>query len=224
MNERFGPFLHSSLPTLQMLHVLTKVLAQGAFEPLGWRPLNILQDSPPMPTSQEMHKIVATRPMVQAKLFLHLDAISHQNLVCTRRVFLGRQKLDPCRKWSNEPAVEDDFASSGDLGVSGLVCLTLKALEAQGRGFAHGHENHHSEPRVKAIDIIQLFLGCNDLGAAEHTHNKEQMLNAWMDAHRKACLSDAATKQFDSAVESARQFGCTEQREVFTAEEKSAAD
>ena len=173
-----------------------------------------------MPTSQEMHKIVATRPMVQAKLFIHLDAISHQNLVCTRRAFLGRQKLDPSHKWSDEPAVEDDFASSGDLGVSSLVRLTIKALEAQGRGFAHGHEKHHSEPRVKAIDIIQLFLGCSDSGAAEHMHVKEQMLSAWMDAHRRACLSDAATKQFDSAVESARQFGCTELREVFTAEEK----
>ena len=68
-----------------------------------------------MPTSQEMHRIVATRPMVQAKLFLHLDAISHQNLVCTRRVFLGRQKLGPCFKWHKESAVEDDFASTGDL-------------------------------------------------------------------------------------------------------------
>ena len=49
-------------------NVLTQVLAQGAFEPLGRRPLNILQDSPPMPTSQEMHKIVAARLMVQANL------------------------------------------------------------------------------------------------------------------------------------------------------------
>ena len=78
MNERVGPF--AALFTANFAdtyHVLTQVLAQGAFEPLGWRPLNLLQDAPPMPTSQEMHKIVATRPMVQAKWFLHLDAISH---------------------------------------------------------------------------------------------------------------------------------------------------
>ena len=43
---------------------------------------------------------------------------------------------------------------------------------------------------------------------------------AWMDAHRQACLRDAATKQYDSAVESARQFGCPDLKEVFTAEEK----
>ena len=117
MNERFGPF--SSFFTTNFAdtyHVLTQVIAQGAFEPLGRRPLNILQDSPPMPTSQEMHKIVATRPMVQANLFLFLDAITHQNLVCARRVFLGRQKYDTCSRWFDEPPVGDDFASTGDSG------------------------------------------------------------------------------------------------------------
>ena len=173
-----------------------------------------------MPTSSEMHKIVAARPMVQAELFLHFDAISHRVLVCARMIILGRQKMDLCSRWAGEPVVENDFASTGDLGVSGLVRLTIKALEAQSRGFAHGHEKHHSEPRTKAIDLIQLFLGCSDSGAAEHGPSKEEKLNAWMDAHRKACLGDAATKQFDSAVESARQFGCTELREVFTADEK----
>ena len=97
MSDRFGPF--SAFFTTNFAdtyHALTQVLAQGAFEPLGWRPLNILQDSPPMPTSQEMHKIVATRPMVQANLFLLLDAITHQNLLCVRRSFLGKWKYDPC--------------------------------------------------------------------------------------------------------------------------------
>ena len=63
MNERFGPF--SAFFTTNFAdtyHVLTQVLAQGAFEPLGMRPLNILRDAPLMPTSREMHKIVATRP------------------------------------------------------------------------------------------------------------------------------------------------------------------
>ena len=103
MNDRFGPF--STFFTTNFAdtyHVLTQVLAQGAFEPLGRRPLNILQDSPPMPTSQEMHKIVAARPMVQANLFLFLDAITHQHLLCARRVFLGRRKYDPCWRWARD--------------------------------------------------------------------------------------------------------------------------
>ena len=126
-----------------------------------------------MPTSEEMHKIVATRPMVQANLFLFLDAISHQNLVCARRVFLGKRKYDPCYRWANEPLVEDDFSSTGDLGISAFLRALIKVLEAQGRGFAHGHEKGHSEPRTKAIDLIALFLGdeCQASGAAERNED-----------------------------------------------------
>ena len=108
--------------------------------------------------------------------------------------------------------------------MSAFARLVIREPEAQGRGFAHGHEKNHIEPRVKASVIIQLLLGCSGSGDVQPGHSKEDILNVWMDALRRACLSDAATKQFASAVESARQFGCTEQREVFTAEEKSAAD
>ena len=45
-------------------------------------------------------------------------------------------------------------------------------------------------------------------------------MTAWKNAHRKASLQDAATKQYDSAIESAKQFGCPDLPEVFTAEEK----
>ena len=97
------------------------------------------------------------------------------------------------------PPVEDDFASNGDFGVAGLLRSLIKALGAQGRGFAHGHEKLHNEPRTKAIDIIQLFLGGREgSGAADHIAAETH--TAWMDAHRKACLRDAATKQYDSAV------------------------
>ena len=107
--------------------------------------------------------------------------------------------------------------------MAALVRALIKALEAQGRGFAHGHEKHHSEPRTKAIDVIQLFLGCRRAGVAEHgqdsseadhghgsgaaEHVAEEKLTAWMHAHRKASLQDAGTKQYDSAVESAKQSG-----------------
>ena len=214
MNTSFGPF--SSFFTCNFAdtyHVLTKVLSQGAFEPLGSRPLNILQDSPPMPTSQEMHKIVAKQPMVQANLFLLLDALTHQHILCARTVFLGKQKYDPTSRWQNEPYCEDDFSSSGDLGIAGLIHAVLKALEAQGRGFAHGHEKTHSEPMTKAIDLVMLFDGRKD-------DQLESSLKAWMAKHREACLKDAVSKQYDSAVESARQFGCDDLKEVFTEEER----
>jgi hypothetical protein len=195
MNERFGSFAAFFTTNFaDTYHVLTQVLAHGAGEPLGWRPLNILQDSPPMPTPQVMHKIFASRPMVQAKLFLHLEASAHQNLLCARRSFVGKQKYDPCFKWQDEPVVEDDFASSGDFGVAALLRALLKALEAQGRGFAHGHEKLHSEPITKAIDIIQLFLGCRRCCRARaqrwccRAHNGRDIddIDGWMHTERPA--------------------------------------
>ena len=97
--------------------------------------------------------------MVQAKLFLHLDAITHQNLLCVRRSFLGRQKYDPCYKWCDEPAVEDDFASSGDFGVAALIPALIKALEAQGRGFAHGFRVFHRDPFLVPLGATVEPLG-----------------------------------------------------------------
>ena len=46
------------------------------------------------------------------------------------------------------------------------------------------------------------------------------MLTYWRNAHREACFRDAARKQYDSAVESAKQFWYPELKEVFTAEKK----
>ena len=103
-----------------------------------------------MPTSQEMHRIVAAAPMIQANLFLLLDALTHNHLLGARRVFLGRQKYDTNYRWAGEPYIEDDFSSSGTLGLAGFVRALIKAREAQGRGFAHGHEKTHSEPITKA--------------------------------------------------------------------------
>ena len=80
-----------------------------------------------MPTSQEMHKMVAAHPMTQANLFLLLDALAHQHLVCVRNMFLGKQKYDPTSNWRQEPPMEDDFASTGDFGISGLARGLVKA-------------------------------------------------------------------------------------------------
>ena len=116
--------------------------------------------------------------------------------------------------------MEDDFASSGDFGLAALVRSLATALEAQGRGFAHGHEKTHSEPTTSAIGLLSLLLDKTGAGAPEHGVQQEEALSAWMAEHRKACIRDTTTKQYDSSVESARQFGCAEFKEVFTAEER----
>ena len=42
-----------------------------------------------------------------------------------------------------------------------------------------------------------------------------------MKEHRAAVLKDACSKQYDNAVEAARQFGHAELKEVFTAQEQN---
>ena len=204
MNLRFGPF--SSFFTTNFADTynpLTVVLHQGAGDPLGSRLIDIRQDSPPMPTSQEMHKMVAAHPMTQANLFLLLDALTHQHLLCVRNVFLGHQKYDPSSHWRQEPSTEDGFASTGDVGIAGLARGLVKALEAQGRGFAHGHEKIHSEPQTKAIDLWHLILHrCSGpdsvrrstIGASEHSVLAGTVLDQWMRQHREEVLLDATTK------------------------------
>ena len=181
-----------------------------------------------MPTSQDMHKMVAAHPMTQANLFMLLDALTHQHVVCVRNVFLGRRKYDPCCHWQREPPTEDDFASTGDFGVAGVARGVVKALEARGRGFANGHEKIHSEPQTKAIDLWDLItLKCcradgdssND-GASEHSSLAGAVLDQWMRKHMDDCLLDATTKQYDSSIECGRQFGIPELKEVFTQQER----
>ena len=180
---------------------LTVLLSKGATEPLGTTSYNLLQDSPPLPTSQEMHKIVAARPTIQAKLFLLLDALTHMHLQCCRKAWLGKKKYDCTSRFAGEPSVEEDFAGY-DLGIVSFPRALIKSLEAQGRGFAHGHEKVHSVPLTSVEMLMRLVLD-----APERTISIEQVLETWQNKHRQACLDDASTKQYDSAAESGRQFG-----------------
>ena len=62
---------------------------------------------------------------------------------------MGKRKYDPCSKWCDEPAVEDDFASSGDFGVAALIRSLIKALEAQGRVLHTGTRNITASPKTR---------------------------------------------------------------------------
>ena len=80
-------------------------------------------------------------------------------------------------------------------------------------------------PIAQAIDLILTFAGgsaTKDQGSASE-HATADMLRIWMKRHRAAVLEDACTKQYDSAVEVARQFGHGQLKEVFTAEERKRA-
>ena len=136
---------------------------------------------------------------------------------------MGRQKYDPAFRWQRELPTEDDFASTGDCGIAGLVRGLVKALEAQGRGFAHGHEKTHGEPQMKAIDLWHLILDrCSQTPIDSNRDGaSEPVLQQWARKHREECLRDATTKQYDSSTEGGRQLGIPGLQEVFTQNERT---
>ena len=145
-----------------------------------------------------MHRALAKHPMLQVKLFLLLDELVHTELCCMK-AFLGVRQYGI--HMHKQPAREDDFASSIQIGISEFPRAALKPLEAQGRGFTHGHEKIISVPRTRAARLKQLFTKA---ATTEHGDNE---LSRWCQQAREARLQAASTLQYDSAVYPRAQLG-----------------
>ena len=120
---------------------------------------------------------------------------------------MGRTKYG--MRHAVEPVREDDFASTGEIGIAHFVRAALKPLEAQGRGFSHGHEKVISVPRTRAARLKQLFI------ATPTEHCKDE-LTKWCEDARDAVLRAASTLQYDSAVLPGAQLGVELRPEPFT--------
>ena len=188
---------------------ITVTLMSGAGQPLGKREVNLLHSVPCMPTLQAMHRALAKHPMLQVRLFLLMDDLVHSELLCMK-AFIGLQKYG---HRDAEPAREDDFASTGQIGIAEIPRSALKPLEAQGRGFTHGHEKVISVPRTRAARLKQLF-------AANATERGEDELTQWCQQTRDAVLRAACTLQYDSAVLTGTQLGVTLRPEPFTPQQQ----
>ena len=193
-----------------MYSPITVVLMNGAGEPLGKREVNLLDNEPCMPTLQEMHRALAKHPMLQVELFLLLDDLVHTELCCME-AFIGERRYGDQAK---QPVREDDFATSGQIGIAQFPRSGLKPLEGQGRGFTHGHEKIISVPRTRAARLKQLFT---DATATEHG---EDELSRWCEQARQAVLQAACTLQYDSAVYSGTQLGVTLRPEPFSSQQQ----
>ena len=54
--------------------------------------------------------------------------------------------------------IEDDFASDGSPGIANFVTSMIEPLEAQGRGFSHGHKKTTGVPASRvAASNFALF-------------------------------------------------------------------
>ena len=191
---------------------ITITLMNGAGEPLGHRVVNLLEDIPDMPTLQAMHRALAKHPMIQADLFLLLDSFVHTELLCMT-AFCGKKAYDNWK--ARAPPKDDDFASTGEPGIANFPRSALKPLEAQGRGFTHGHEKIISVPQTRAARLKKVFT------TAASTESSENELNAWCRRAREAVLQAASTLQYDSAIKSGTQLGVTLPPEPFTARQQN---
>jgi hypothetical protein len=189
---------------------ITVTLMNGAGEPLGSRDVNLLQSVPHMPTLQAMHRGLAKHPMIQAELFLLLDDLVHTELLCMK-AFCGVKKYGI--RGRKEPKVEDDFASTAQIGIAQLPRSGLKPLESQGRGFTHGHEKITSVPQTRAARLKELFTAT----ASEHGQDE---LSRWCERARQAILQAAVTLQYDSAILSGTQLGVPLPPEPFTSRQQ----
>ena len=71
-------------------------------------------------------------------------------LLGVQDAFIDELVLDPFQK-SRPPrctSYEDDYASNGELGLTNFATTLLSPLEAQGRGFSHGHKKVMGVPRT----------------------------------------------------------------------------
>jgi HAMP domain-containing protein len=138
-----------------------------------------------------------------------MDDLVHTELLCMN-AFIGLTRYG---EHTTEPPREDDFATNGQIGIAQFPRSALKPLEAQGRGFTHGHEKIISMPRTRAARLKQLFT-------AAATEHGEDELTRWCQQARDAVLQAACTLQYDSAVLPGIQLGVTLRPEPFSSRQQ----
>jgi len=161
---------------------------------------SLADQQPQMPTLQQMHGLVAASPRSQAKFFLLMDEL-------VDRYFLGIARCSTGKLYSarsiHDSHEEDDFASAGEPGFAGMAKDALEPLEAQGRGFAHGHRKVYGVPEQMTADVLRQFHDSNEL-------------QQFLAASREALIQCAATIQYEAATLPAQQLGQPVPPERFT--------
>ena len=162
-----------------------------------------LTEKPAMPTLQRMHELVAAHPACTAKFFLLMEELNFRHLYGVDSMTLGTHKL---ARAIGQQAIEDDFASSGVPGIAGFVLSILEALEAQGRGFQHGHR------------IVRAIPG---LAEELQLKNEEDLtaggLRERIRLHNEKLIAKVETLQYEKATLPGEQTGIQMPPEPFTA-------
>ena len=110
---------------------------------------------------------------------------------------------------------EDDLCSNGFCGLAAFAAAVLKVIEAQQRGFAHGHGKVHSVPDGSkelhdSLDsVVREIAKLKE--ASGDRHPADEDILALVDKERQSynarLISSASTRQYESATLPARQMG-----------------
>ena len=110
---------------------------------------------------------------------------------------------------------EDDLCSNGFCGLAAFAAALLKVIEAQQRGFAHGHGKVHSVPDGSkelhdSLDsVVREIAKLKE--ASGDGHPADEDILAVVDKERQSynarLISSASTRQYESATLPARQLG-----------------
>ena len=170
---------------------------------------DLLKNCPEMPPLQQMHRMVAQSPVTQARVFLLMQEIILTQILGVETAHIGQHVLDdvelPLRL---RMAKDDHLASNGAVGVAEFVESILMPLEAQGRGFAHGHEKVISLPNYSAAKLKALFA-------------KENVaLQAAMQQMRQQIVDAVSLVQYDTATLPAEQLGVSVPVEPFSQQQQ----
>ena len=175
----------------------------------GQASVNLFEESPNMPTLQRMHQIVARHPVIQARLFMLMERLTHHELLCGHRVVLGSVGLESPDPKCSMFQLEDDYASDGQPGLANFMTSLIAPLEAQGRGFEHAHKKVTGVPSTKIAELEKLFQESDDT------------LKDWMVSMRDAVLKAADTIQYESAIRPAQQLNVEVLPEPFSKQQQA---
>ena len=166
---------------------------------------NLLEELPDLPPLQQMHRIVAKSPVTQAELFLLMEEIILTELLGIQEAFIGHHQLnDPEMPPWMRGCKEDHLASNGSNGLADFVEALLMPLEAQGRGFAHGHKKIIALPNYSAASLVKLFQA------------DEPDVRRMIRTMREQVLDAVVSVQYDTATLPAEQLGIAVLPEPFS--------
>ena len=202
--------------------LLTRSDGNPAADPVEIKKADLAAQCPEMCTLQEMHRLVAAAPRTQAKFWQLMDDLVDRYLLGIGHYYVGSHFN---AQVLNYRATEDDYCSSGELALAGFAINEMEPLEAQARGFTHGHRKVYGVPEPIGPEVLRMFQETSAAKPSSTTKMRDDMaasstLTELLAEASKALVRCASTLQYEAATLSARQMQQTVPPERFTARQQ----